>query len=114
MSRLSALSRLRYHIFDLLYFDGFDLTGQACSTGNRCSRRSGLPTSSPPLRNSEHSDEDWATMLPHACRMGLEQAGLAGHDDRRASTIIALMDDGPASRWDIRKTYDLAGAEPRL
>jgi bifunctional non-homologous end joining protein LigD len=65
--------RLRYHVFDLLYLDGFDLIGATLldrkslllSILNRLSAGS-------PLRYSEHAQEDGATMLKHACRMGLE------------------------------------------
>jgi bifunctional non-homologous end joining protein LigD len=60
-------------VFDLLYLDGFDLTGVTLldrkSLLERFLRRA--PAGSP-LRYSEHSDENGATMLKHACRMGLE------------------------------------------
>jgi bifunctional non-homologous end joining protein LigD len=65
--------RLRYHVFDLLYLDGFDLTGATLLDRKSMLRAimARLPASSP-LRYSEHSDDDVATMLRHACRMGLE------------------------------------------
>ncbi len=65
--------RIRYHIFDLLYLDGFDLSGATLLDRKALLRSfmAGLPTNSP-LRYSEHSDENAATMLRHACRMGLE------------------------------------------
>ncbi len=65
--------RLRYHVFDLLCLEGFDLTG-ASSLGRK-SLLAGLLTLLPagsPLRRSEHTEEDGAAMLKHACRMGLE------------------------------------------
>ncbi len=65
--------RLRYHVFDLLYLDEFDLTG--ASLLGRKSLLVGLLTRLPaasPLRYSEHTEDDGAAMLKHACRMGLE------------------------------------------
>jgi bifunctional non-homologous end joining protein LigD len=65
--------RLRYHVFDLVYLDGFDLTGTTLLDRKSllAAITARLPVSSP-LRYSEHSEEDGATMLRHACRMGLE------------------------------------------
>jgi bifunctional non-homologous end joining protein LigD len=65
--------RIRYHIFDLLYLDGFDLSGATLLDRKALLRSlmARLSTNSL-LRYSEHSDEDAATMLRHACRMGLE------------------------------------------
>jgi bifunctional non-homologous end joining protein LigD len=69
----SRTDRIRYHIFDLLYLNGFDLTGATLSDRKALlhALMARLPAGSP-LRYSEHSDEDAATMLRHACRMGLE------------------------------------------
>src|SRR5262249_13113549 len=65
--------RLRYHVFDLLYLDGLDLTGSNLidrkSVLERLLRRAPAGT---PLRYSEHSDQNGATVLKHACKMGLE------------------------------------------
>jgi bifunctional non-homologous end joining protein LigD len=65
--------RLRYHVFDLLYLDGLDLTGATLldrkSVMERLLKR---PPAGSPLRYSEHSDENGATMLKQACKMGLE------------------------------------------
>jgi bifunctional non-homologous end joining protein LigD len=65
--------RIRYHIFDLLYLDGFDLSG-ATLLDRKTLLRSVMTrlSANSPLRYSEHSDENAATMLRHACRMGLE------------------------------------------
>jgi bifunctional non-homologous end joining protein LigD len=65
--------RIRYHIFDLLYLDGFDLTGATLSDRKALlhALMARLPAGSQ-LCYSEHSDEDGATMLRHACQMGLE------------------------------------------
>ena len=53
--------------------DDFDLSGATLLDRKALLRSfmAGLPTNSP-LRYSEHSDENAATMLRHACRMGLE------------------------------------------
>jgi bifunctional non-homologous end joining protein LigD len=60
-------------VFDVLYLDGFDLTGATLldrkSLLERLLRHA--PVGSP-LRYSEHTDENGATMLRHSCRMGLE------------------------------------------
>ncbi len=65
--------RLRYHVFDLLYLDGFDLTGATLLDRKSvlADMIARLPAGSP-LRYSEHSGEDGAVMLRHACKMGLE------------------------------------------
>jgi bifunctional non-homologous end joining protein LigD len=65
--------RLRYQLFDLLYWDGFDLTA-ACLVNRKLALQrllSNLPHASL-LHFSEHSNEDGAIMLKHACRLGLE------------------------------------------
>jgi ATP dependent DNA ligase-like protein/OmpA family protein len=78
--------RLRYHVFDLLYLDGHDLTGATLldrkSLLERLLRRT--PASSP-LRYSEHSDENGATMLKHAFNQKLSA--------RRAATIKQYVVD---------------------
>jgi bifunctional non-homologous end joining protein LigD len=65
--------RLRYHVFDLLHLDGFDLTNATLLDRKSLLSRilAHLPAGSP-LRYSEHSDEDGAMMLKHACGLGLE------------------------------------------
>jgi bifunctional non-homologous end joining protein LigD len=65
--------RLRYHVFDLLHLDGFDLTGSTLLDRKSLLHAimARLPTGSL-LRYSEHGEEDGATMLRHACKMGLE------------------------------------------
>jgi bifunctional non-homologous end joining protein LigD len=65
--------RLRYHLFDSLYLDGFDLTEAALlQRKSQLQRIMGRLPAGSPLRYSEHSEEDGASMLKHACRMGLE------------------------------------------
>src|SRR5262249_10143143 len=65
--------RLRYHVFDLLYLDGLDITGAALLDRKALLGRvlARAPTGSP-FRYSEHKDESGATMLKHACKRGLE------------------------------------------
>ncbi|MGP0091025.1 MAG: non-homologous end-joining DNA ligase [Xanthobacteraceae bacterium] len=65
--------RLRYHVFDLLHLDDFDLTNATLLDRKALLSRlmARLPAGSP-LRYSEHSEEDGATMLKHACAHGLE------------------------------------------
>jgi len=65
--------RLRYHVFDILYLNGLDLTGATLlDRKSLLERLLGRAPAGSPLRYSEHSDENGATMLKHACRMGLE------------------------------------------
>src|ERR1700731_2483421 len=65
--------RFQYHVFDLLYCDGFDLT-QASLIDRKgllhklLSRLSAVSA----IRFSEHLEEDGPTMFEHACRLGLE------------------------------------------
>jgi bifunctional non-homologous end joining protein LigD len=65
--------RFHYHVFDLLYCDGFELT-QASLIDRKgllhklLSRLSAVSA----IRFSEHLEEDGPTMFEHACRLGLE------------------------------------------
>ncbi len=66
--------RLGYFLFDLLYYEGVNLTGVALKD-----RKAALEdlcrsvASDSPLRYSQHMDEgDSRTIFAHACRMGLE------------------------------------------
>ncbi len=65
--------RLVYYVFDLLYLDGFDLTGAAfvdrkAALGHFLSGiGSGLP-----VKLSEHFDTSGPVLLKHACQMHLE------------------------------------------
>lgn len=64
---------LTYFAFDLLYLDGEDLRDEPLLARKERLEQllAGVPTDSP-LRYSEHFIEPGATMLSHACRMGLE------------------------------------------
>ena len=67
------LDRLVYYVFDLLYLDGSDLTGEplivrkaALERLLRSNRKSG------PLRYAEYFDEDGPVVFRHASKMNLE------------------------------------------
>ena len=65
--------RMRYHAFDLLYLDGYDLTQVPLIERKSLLQTalSGAPANSP-IRFSEHLETDGPTMLEHSCRLGLE------------------------------------------
>ena len=65
--------RMRYHAFDLLYCDGYDLAPAALVDRKRLLEHvlAELPAGSP-VRFSEHLDTDGPTMFEHAGRLGLE------------------------------------------
>jgi bifunctional non-homologous end joining protein LigD len=65
--------RLRYHVFDLLYCDGFDLT--RASLLDRKDVLEQILRQVPadfPVRFSEHLEQDGRMMFEHAGRLGLE------------------------------------------
>jgi bifunctional non-homologous end joining protein LigD len=65
--------RFRYHVFDLLYCEGFDLTRVALVDRKDLLQQvlSGLPEASP-IRFNEHLQGDGPTVFEHAGRLGLE------------------------------------------
>ena len=65
--------RFRYHVFDLLYCEGFDLTRTPLLARKELLAQtlSGLPLDFP-VRFTEHLDTDGPTMFEHAGRLGLE------------------------------------------
>ena len=65
--------RMRYHVFDLIYCDGYDLTPAALIDRKHLLEQvlAELPAGSP-VRYSEHLDTDGPTMFEHAGRLGLE------------------------------------------
>ncbi len=65
--------RFRFFAFDLLYCEGFDLTGAALEDRKAILERllAALPPASP-IRYSEHLETDGPTVLAHSCRLGLE------------------------------------------
>jgi bifunctional non-homologous end joining protein LigD len=65
--------RMRYHVFDLIHCDGYDLTPAALIDRKRVLEQllTELPAGSP-VRFSEHLEIDGPTMFEHAGRLGLE------------------------------------------
>jgi bifunctional non-homologous end joining protein LigD len=65
--------KMRYHAFDLIYLDGYDLTQVPLIERKALLQAalSGLPANSQ-VRYSEHLAIDGPTMLEHSCRLGLE------------------------------------------
>jgi bifunctional non-homologous end joining protein LigD len=65
--------RFRFFAFDLLYCEGFDLTGAVLLDRKALLQRvlAGLPLASP-IRFSEHLETDGPIVLAHSCRLGLE------------------------------------------
>jgi bifunctional non-homologous end joining protein LigD len=65
--------RFLYYVFDILHFDGYDLTGAALRTRKTFLRAlmADLPAEAP-LRYSEHFETDGPLVLARACDMGLE------------------------------------------
>jgi bifunctional non-homologous end joining protein LigD len=65
--------RFRYHVFDLLYCEGFDLTRAILldRKGLLQQMLSAMPADFP-IRFSEHLDQDGPTMFEHAGKLGLE------------------------------------------
>ena len=65
--------RLRYHVFDILYCDGFDLTRVHLIERKALLERLVRTLSvGSPVRFSEHLEEDGPTLFEHARRLGLE------------------------------------------
>jgi bifunctional non-homologous end joining protein LigD len=92
--KAGRMDRFRYFVFDLLYCEGFDLTKVVLKDRKELLERlvAHLPAESP-IRFSEHLDVDGATMLEHACRLGLEgiiskRADLAYRSGRGSSRLI--------------------------
>ena len=65
--------QFRYYAFDILYYDGYDLT-RATLLNRKRLLQTILATAPPglPICFSEHLEQDGRTMLTHACRFGLE------------------------------------------
>lgn len=64
---------LRYFLFDLPFFDGYDLRQSALADRKECLRRVlSEAGESPAVRYSDHIQGDGARVFKEACRMGLE------------------------------------------
>lgn len=71
--KAGRVDRFCYFAFDLLYFDGYDLTKSILADRKDMLQRliAGRPQN-PSIRFSEHLATDGPTMLEHTCRLGLE------------------------------------------
>ena len=63
--------RLIFYAFDLLYLDGYDLTGTPLIRRKEALRAL-VGDGAGPLRFSDHFEESGEVVLRHACRLGLE------------------------------------------
>ncbi len=63
--------RLVFYAFDLLYLDGYDLTGTPLIR-RKDALRALLGDGASPVRFSDHFEESGELVLRHACRLGLE------------------------------------------
>jgi bifunctional non-homologous end joining protein LigD len=61
-----------YYAFDLLYLDGYDLTGAALEARKEALADLLSQTTTPQVRPSEHFTESGTLLLKHACSMHLE------------------------------------------
>jgi bifunctional non-homologous end joining protein LigD len=64
--------RLIFHVFDLLYCEGFDLTKATLIDRKTLLQQILALLPQGPIRYSEHLREDGPRMLEHSCRLGLE------------------------------------------
>ena len=64
--------RLIFHVFDLLYCEGFDLTKATLIDRKALLQQILALLPQGPIRFSEHLQEDGPRMLEHSCRLGLE------------------------------------------
>jgi hypothetical protein len=70
---IALQDRLRYFLFELLYSDGFDLTKATLHDRKDLLRHIlARLRQNAPIRFSAHLETDGPTMLPHACRFGLD------------------------------------------
>lgn len=63
--------RFTFYAFDLLYLDGYDLTGATLLKRKEALEKL-LADSGPALRYSEHFGDEGGLVLKHACRLSLE------------------------------------------
>ena len=102
--------RMVYYAFDLLYLDGHDLT--QAPLVERKTLLAGLLDDAPkdgPVRYSDHIETDGATMVRHACRLGLEgiiskRRDLPYHSGRRGDWL--------KTKCTARQEFVIAGYVP--
>lgn len=100
--------RMVFYAFDILYLDGKDLR-PAPLTDRKSTLKALLGAEQPPLRYSEHFDENGELVLRHACRLSLEgviskDAGSPYRSGRTASWIKSKCSD--------RQEFVVAGFMP--
>jgi len=71
LSRKGDASHLVYFVFDLLHYDGVDLTGEPL-LARKDKLRTILAGERPPLKMGDHLRGDGKAMLAHVCKLGLE------------------------------------------
>jgi bifunctional non-homologous end joining protein LigD len=102
--------KLIYYVFDMLFLDGMDVSGEPLADRKERLRDLLKPLGEQgPVRYSEHFTEPGKTMLAHACRMGLEgvvskRADAAYHSGRGHDWI--------KSRCTQRQEFVIAGYLP--
>ncbi len=64
-------ARLVYFVFDLLHYDGVDLTGETLEF-RKDKLRTILAGEGPPLKMGDHAKGNGKELFEHACKMGLE------------------------------------------
>src|SRR5262249_2703097 len=102
--------RMRYHAFDLIYCDGYDLTPATLIDRKRVLEQvlAELPVGSP-VRFSEHLDANGPTMFEHAGRLGLEGIISKRRDQPYRS---GRTDDWLKSKCDARQEFLVLGHTP--
>ena len=71
LSRKGEASHLVYFMFDLLHYDGVDLTGESL-IDRKDKLRTVLAGEDPPLKLGDHMRGGGKELLAHACKLGLE------------------------------------------
>lgn len=71
LSRKRDASHLVYFVFDLLHYDGVDLTGEPL-LARKDKLRTILAGEGPPLKMGDHLRGDGRVLLAQACKLGLE------------------------------------------
>ena len=100
--------RLVFYLFDLLYFDGFDLRPSPL-LARKETLATLLRTAPGVLRYSEHFEEEGEMVLRHACRLSLE--GVVSKD-RDASYRSGRGKEWIKSKCSERQEFVVAGYTP--
>jgi bifunctional non-homologous end joining protein LigD len=102
--------RFIYYVFDLLYLDGFDLTGAALADRKDVLQKlvGRLPAGTP-IQFSEHFTSDGSVLLNHACKMELE--GIVSKK-ARAPYHSGRIGDWLKTKCSANQEFVIAGYEP--